>query len=144
MKRLLSVTVLAALLATPAFAAQLYLKEGGVIQAQRVWREGGKVQVLATRHTLTSFEPCEVDMKRTFPRRHRVAKSIAAVQPQAQTAAAAPAGAAANQKPVEKKGGMAFPGLPKLPERTPDSLAPSSGGGAIRQHKKEMAEKLAE
>ena len=145
MKRILCAVLLAAVSATPAFAAKVYLKDGGVIQAKRVWREGGKVQVLATRHTLTSFEPSEIDLKRTFVKRHRAAKNIAAVQPPAQTTAAAPVGAAATQKTIDKKAGITLPNLPKLPERSPDSLVPSSGGGgAIRQQKKEMAEKLAE
>jgi hypothetical protein len=35
--------------------------------------------------------------------------------------------------------------MPKLPEKSPDSLVPSSGsGGVIKQQKKDMAEKLAE
>jgi len=145
MKRILCAALMAAFLATPAFAAKLYLKDGGVIQAKRVWREGGKVHVLATRHTLTSFEKREVDLKRTFPKKHRVAKKSGPVTPQAQTAAAAPSGAAATQKPVDSKARVSLPSLPKLPERSPASLVPSSGaGGTIKQQNKEMAEKLAE
>jgi hypothetical protein len=136
---------LAIVLATPAFAAKLYLKDGGVIQAKKVWREGGRVHVWITRDTMTSFGPSEVDLKRTFVKRHRAVKKVAAVQPQTQTTAAAPNGAAADQKTVEKKAGITLPKLPKLPEKTPDSLVPSSGGGgAIKQHKKEMAEKTGE
>ena len=145
MKRILCAALMTVVMATPAFAAKLYLKEGGVIQAKRVWRSDGKVHVLATRHTMTSFEKSEVDLKRTFVKRHRAARRIGAVTPQAQTTAAAPNGAAAIQKPVAKKAGITLPTLPKLPEKSPDSLAPSSGtGGAIRQQKKEMAEKLGE
>jgi hypothetical protein len=142
MKRILCAVLMSAVLATPAFAAKVYLKDGGVIQAKRVWRADGKVYVLATRHTLTSFEKSEVDLKRTFVKRHRAAKRTGAVAPQAQTAAAAPDGAAADRKPTA---GISLPSLPKLPERSPDSLVPSSGsGGAIKQQKKDMAEKLAE
>lgn len=145
MKRILCAALMAVTLATPAFAAKVYLKEGGVIQAKRVWREGGKVHVLATRHTLTSFEKSEIDMKRTFPKKRRVAKRIGTVGPQAQTKAAAPNGAAEAQKPVDKKAGIALPNLPKLPEKSPESLVPSSGtGGSIKQHKKEMSERLGE
>jgi hypothetical protein len=141
-KRILTVLLLAMVFATPTFAAKVYLKDGGVIQAKRVWRSDGRVYVLATRHTLTSFEPREINLKRTFVKRHRVAKSVAAVQPQVQTAAAAPNGAAATQKTTDKKAGLKLPNLPKLPEKMPDSLVPSSGGGGtIKQHKKEMAEK---
>jgi hypothetical protein len=145
MKRILCAVLMAAVLATPAFAAKVYLKDGGVIEAKRVWRAGGKVQVLATRHTLTSFENSEVDLKRTFVKRRRVARRIGPVTPQAQTAAAVPNGAAATQKPEGRKAGISLPSLPKLPEKSPGSLVPSSGtGGAIRQQKKEMAEKLGE
>jgi seryl-tRNA(Sec) selenium transferase len=145
MKRIVCAALMAAVLATPAFAAKVYLKDGGIIQAKRVWRAGGKVQVLATRHTLTSFENSEIDLKRTFAKRRRVARRISAVTPQAQAAAAVPNGAAATRIPVDRKSRISLPNLPKLPERLPESLAPSSGaGGVIRQQKKEMSEKLAD
>ncbi len=150
MKRITCAVLLMVVLATPAFAAKVYLKDGGVIQAKRVWREGGKVHVLATRHTLTTFEPSEINMKRTFVKRHRMVKKVSAVSPQAQTAvpakgAAPVAGTAAAPKPADKKTGLALPALPKLPEKKPESLVPSSGGGgAIKQHKKEMSERVGE
>jgi len=145
MKRIMCAAVMAVVMATPAFAAKVYLKDGGVIQAKRVWLEGGKVQVLATRHTLTSFEKCEVDLKRTFVKRHRAAKSISAVTPQARTSTAAPKEAAVPQKTVDRKAGISLPNLPKLHEKNPENLVPSSGaGGSIRQNKKEMAEKIGE
>jgi hypothetical protein len=145
MKRILCTALLAVALATPAFAARVYLKDGGVIQAKKVWREGGKVHVWITRDTMTSFEPSEVDLKRTFIKRHRTVKKVAAVKPQAQTTAATPNGVAASQNTVEKKAGVTLPKLPKLPEKSPESLAPSSGGsGTIKQHKKEMTEKTAD
>jgi hypothetical protein len=145
MKRILCAALMAALLATPAFAAKVYLKEGGVIQAKRVWREGGKVYVLATRDTMTSFEPGEIDLKRTFAKKHRAAKTVAVATPQAPAKAAAPNEAAEVQKTAEKKPGMSLPNLQKLPERSPESLVPSSGvGGSIKKQKKEMAEKLGE
>jgi len=145
MRRILSVALVALFLATPAFAAKLYLKGGGVIQAQRVWRSGDRVYVLATRDTMTSFEKSEVNMKRTFPKKTRPVKKIEALEPQAQKKTAAPNGAAEIEKPVEKKTGLTLPSLPKLPERTPESLVPSSGaGGTIKKQKKDMAEKLAE
>jgi len=145
MKRILCAVLMAATMATPAVAAKLYLKDGGVIQAKRVWRSGGKVHVLATRHTETSFERSEVDMKRTFPRKRRVAKKVCAPMPQAKTAVAVPHEAGPVQAPVEKKSGVSLPRLPKLPERSPESLMPSTGaGGTIRQQKKDMSEKLGE
>lgn len=144
MKRILCAVLMAATMATPAVAAKLYLKDGGVIQAKRVWRSGGKVYVLATRDTETSFEKSEVNMKRTFPRKRRVAKKVCAPTPHATTAVAAPHEAAAVQAPVEKKISVALPNLPKLPEKSPESLLPSTGaGGSIRQQKKNM-EKIGE
>jgi hypothetical protein len=130
---------LAVTLAAPAHAKNVYLKSGGIIQAKRVWRADGKVYVLATRHTMTSFEPSEVDLKRTFVKRHRVRKSIAAVHPQVQAAAAAPDGAAASQKTADKKAGITIRSLPQLPGKLPDS-----DSGTIKQHKKEMTEKIAD
>lgn len=103
MKPILFAVMMALALATPVFAAKLYLKDGGVIQAIRVWRSDGKVHVLATRHTETSFEPCEVDMKRTFARRHKAAKKPACVDRQSK--AAAPLGAAIPHKTAEKMSG---------------------------------------
>jgi hypothetical protein len=140
MKRILCAALLAVTLATPSFAAKLYLKDGGVIQAKRVWRADGKVHVLATRHTMTSFEPWEVNLKRTFPKQHRMLKKPVSGGQQMTTTA--PIQAAVPQKPAKKKSGVALPGLP---EKSPESLVPSSGaGGTIRQHKKEMDEKLKE
>jgi hypothetical protein len=145
MNRILCAALMAVLMATPAFAAKLYLKDGGVIQAKRVWRSDGRVYVLATRHTMTSFDKSEVNLKRTFPKRHRAAKRSAAVTPQAEAATAAPSGAAAIQKPADRKAEVSLPSLPKLPEKTPESLVPSTGSaGSIKQHKKEMAERVGE
>ena len=143
MKRAVFAVLMSVVFATPAFAARVYLKEGGFIQAQRVWKEGGKVHVLATRHTITSFETSEVNMKRTFAKKPSPVKKPDAVV--AQAAPAASTEAAVTQKPVEKKSGISLPSLPKLPEKTPESLVPSSGsGGAIKQRKKDMAEKTGE
>jgi hypothetical protein len=139
MKQLLCAALLAITLATPVFAAKLYLKDGGVIQAKRVWRADGRVYVLATRDTQTSFEPWEVNLKRTFPKHHRMVKIVRGGLPHAATAA--PTQSATPQK-TENKNGFS---LPSLPEKSPDSLAPSSGtGGTIRQQKKEMEERLKE
>lgn len=140
MRPILLVVMMLLVLSTPAFAAKLYLKDGGVIEALRVWRSNGKVHVLATRHTETSFQPYEVDMKRTFAKRHKVAKKPAKAC--RLTAAAAPKEATASQKPVEKKAGMSLSSMPKLPKREPQ---PSSGGeGTIRQHRKAIADRIAE
>ncbi|MDA8413121.1 MAG: hypothetical protein M0023_04955 [Desulfobacteraceae bacterium] len=140
MKRILCAALMTVILAAPAFAARLYLKDGGFIQAKRVWRSGGRVYVLATRDTMTSFDTSEVNLKRTFPRRHRSTKKIITVNPRAHTKTAAPKGAAEIQRPVDKKADSSL-----SPPKSPDSLEPSSNaGGVIRQQKKELAEKIAE
>ena len=141
MRRIVGAVVMAAVLAaTPALAAKVYLKDGGYIKAKRVWRADGRVYVLANRDTLTSFDKSEVNLKRTFPKKRAVAKKVEAVAPQ--TATAAPGGAAAAQKASDAKAGVTLPSLPKLPEKSPESLVPSGGtGGKIQQRKKDMAEK---
>jgi hypothetical protein len=96
MKRMMCAVLMAVTLATPAFAAKLYLKDGGYIKAKRVWRADGRVYVLATRDTLTSFDTSEVNLKRTFPKKPVVAKTVEAPAPQ--TATAVPAGAAIKQQ----------------------------------------------
>ncbi|HEY4743695.1 MAG TPA: hypothetical protein VIH45_03490 [Desulfuromonadaceae bacterium] len=142
MKRVLITAVAVGVLALPAHAArQVYLKDGGVIKAQSVWRSHGKVQVLVNRDTLVEFWPAEVEMKRTFPKRHPVPRKQAAAGRQAPTA---PNGPVAVQKPEEKKSGMSLPKMPKLPEAKPESLMPGGDEGAIRKHKREMLEKTGE
>jgi hypothetical protein len=152
MKIIICAILMATVLGTPAFAAKVYLKEGGFIQAKKVWREGGTVHVLVNRDILTTFEVSEVNMKRTFVKKPRLVKKVAAEVPLnavlPQNKEATPNEASAVQKPEEKKKGIALPKLPSLPklsEKSPDSLVPSSGsGGTIKQNKKEMSEKLGE
>lgn len=160
MRRILWAVAMSAALAAPASAARLYLKDGGEIEAQRVWRADDRVHVLVNRDTLTSFEPGEVNLKKTFPPRRRPARATphrarakGAVLPR-KTAASRPAahsvtgGENASAEAAEKKPGRKLPSLPKLPklpEKSPESLVPSSGsGGTIKQRKKEMSERLAE
>ena len=73
MKRIL--TVLLAVLCfsfvvgSTAFAGTLksvYLKDGGVIECQNVWKTNGKIMVLVNRDVLLDFSRDEVDLKKTF------------------------------------------------------------------------------
>lgn len=62
-------------LSAPAFAAQtVYLKDGGMIRAKSVWQRKGKVHVLITRDTMTDFPTSEINMKKTFARKHRLSR----------------------------------------------------------------------
>ena len=142
MKRVLIAALVLCVLVPPAYAArQVYLKDGGVIRAKSVWRSQGKVQVLVNRDTLAEFLPEELDMKRTFPKRHPVLRKKTAAGRQKTTTSN---GQVTVQKPEEKKSGMSISKLPKLPEAKPESLMPASDEGAIKKHKREMVEKAAE
>ncbi len=148
MKMLISgVVLVVSSFAASAFAATVYLKDGGVINAKRVWREGATVRVLINRDSLEVFNASEVNMKRTFtpkPRKVRpqAAAETAPTNPSAHTASAPAPG----QKPAEARG-VQLPKLPSLPSKLPEKSPPSLGGkeeGSIRKHKKEMAEKTGE
>lgn len=130
-----------------ASAARVYLKDGSVIEARKVWRAKGKVVVLVNRQSIAEFSDSEVNLKKTFMRKKRVVKPVdaAAPAPAATTAPGAPAKGAAPvaaqpAKPADKK--IALPSMPtKLPEREP----PRGGeDGTIRKQKKEMEQRLNE
>jgi hypothetical protein len=141
MKRIFCAALMATVLATPAFAAKLYLKDGGVIEAKRVWKGDGRINVLANRDTLTSFAPSEVDLKKTFPkaRKHKKKRVV-----RKKIAAAKPAAAATQQKPGKPAPVSNVAPAPAKPAgttvRTPESLLPKSKTvNTIQQRKKEMA-----
>ena len=143
MKRILLTAALLCLLAAPASAARnVYLKDGGVIQAQSVWRSGGKVHVLVNRDTLTEFNPREINLKRTFPKHKKPAVRRAAASLPG-VAAAVPAAAAPQPAEAGKKLSVSLPALPSLPQKTPPSLG-GNDDGTIRKHNKEMAERVGE
>lgn len=127
--------------AISASAATLFLKDGGTIKAKRIWREKGKVVVLVTRESITSFAASEVNLKKTFPPHHRKKKRAVAkaaegtAQPVVPvTSPAEPAKAPkAAKKPV-----FSVPDVPK-PELT---IPHGSQEGAIRKQKREMEERL--
>ncbi|MDD2737207.1 MAG: hypothetical protein PHF56_25010 [Desulfuromonadaceae bacterium] len=107
MKMILCAILMASVLGTPAFAAKVYLNEGGFIQAKEVWREGDKVHVLVNRDILTTFEAYEVNMKSTFVKKPRHVKKVAAEVPQnavlPQNNEAAPNEDSAVQNPEKKR-----------------------------------------
>lgn len=129
MKRYLLMMLILGTVTSPAFAATaVYLKDGGIIKAKSAWRSKGRVYVLVNRDTLTDFSPAEIDLKRTFIRKRRIAKKPALAANIPGTATTAPSGTGADLKKAE-----------------PENLVPAGGaGGTIRQHKKEMAERAGE
>lgn len=68
--RRIVLTLLALLLlscwAAPALAARVYLKDGGWVEAKKVWRADGRVLALVNRDTLAEFAGDEVDLRKTF------------------------------------------------------------------------------
>jgi hypothetical protein len=45
---------------------EVYLKDGGIIKCQKIWRADGKVMVLVNRDTLVDLSKNEVDLRKTF------------------------------------------------------------------------------
>ncbi len=146
MKRFLLMMIALCMLTTPAVAASVvYLKDGGKIRAKSVWKSQGRVYVLVNRDSITDFSPAEINMKRTFAhKRHIAKKQEPAVASQTTTSTAPSAVEAGSQKTGSKLNSL-INKLPSMPEKTPESLVPSSGsGGTIKKHKKEMAERANE
>lgn len=150
MKRHLWMILALCTLTTPALGAPtVYLKDGGIIRARSVWRSEGRVYVLVNRDTLTDFSPAEIDLKRTFARKQRIVKKRARPASAPVTATATntttPDGVEAEPQKAGNKLKSLLHDLPKMPERKPENLVPSSGaGGTIKQHKKEMMERANE
>jgi len=137
MKQLLIAAALLCVCASPSFAAKLvYLKDGGVIKAQKVWRSEGKVHVLVNRDTLADFNNSEVNLKKTFVKKRSTAKS-------SKKAVVTPVAAIAGAQQEKKKTGISVPKMPALPEKSPEALS-GKEEGSIRKHKREMAEKTGE
>lgn len=48
---------------------EVYLKDGGIIKCQKVWKANGKVMVLVNRDILLDLSKSDVDLKKTFARK---------------------------------------------------------------------------
>lgn len=145
MKNFLLAAAAICVLASPSLAARtVYLKEGGAIKAKSAWRTKGTVHVLVNRDTLTEFSASEIDLKRTFPRKHRVMRKQTPAPAVSPATSVPPAGSAAQQNSAPPGTGIRLPNLPQLSGKSPQSPAPKGEEGAIRKHKKEMAEKTGE
>lgn len=126
--------------AISASAATLFLKDGGTIKAKRIWREKGKVVVLVTRESITSFAASEVNLKKTFPPRHKKKKTGVTKAAGGAAQPVAPATSPAESPKAAKKPMFSVPDVPK-PELT---IPHGSQEGAIRKQKREMEERLNE
>ena len=63
---MLCCTILLAAAAHAKTLKKVYLKTGGIIECQKVWRSDGKVMILVNRDTLVDLAKDEVDLKKTF------------------------------------------------------------------------------
>jgi hypothetical protein len=94
--RLLLLTLLLnASLVTVALARPVYLADGGIIEAQKVWQEEGRVYVLLNRDSLITFSPEEINLQKTFVKKKQVAKTKAVVKSIKVPATTTPAAAVA-------------------------------------------------
>lgn len=56
------------MLAGVCLGKQVYLKDGGIVDAQSAWRRGNKVFVKVNRDIVADFDLSEIDLRRTFPK----------------------------------------------------------------------------
>lgn len=142
---MLCCTILLAAAAQAKTLKKVYLKTGGIIECQKVWRSDGKVMILVNRDTLVDLAKDEVDLKKTFAkkppkavkkakaRKKAAPEAVAATpqafpQPQAKpgavTAAAQEAGEVPEQKPAAPTAKPAAPtAKPAAPTAKPAAPA---------------------
>ncbi len=123
-----------------AAAATLYLRDGGTIKAKRIWRENGKVVVLVTRESITSFAASEVNLKKTFPPRHKKKKAEVANAAGKATQPGTPAASPTEPSKTPKKPAASAPATAGVEREIPHG----SEEGAIRKQKRELEDRLNE
>ena len=137
---LLLALLLNTVLATVVLARPVYLADGGIIEAQKVWQEEGRVYVLLNRDSLITFSPEEINLKKTFTKKRQQVKpqpgkksvpaTVAAKAPVAAPAAASasPAAAPAKATPPSTAGApspVAAKAVPAAKVGTPVATAPA-------------------
>lgn len=131
---LLLILLLNTVLATVALARSVYLADGGIIEAQKVWQEEGRIYVLLNRDSLITFSPEEINLKKTFAKKRQSAtspgkKSVTAKAPAATTAAALPVTAvkpapAPSTAKVDSTAKVSTPPVPAAPAPVAKKPAP--------------------
>jgi hypothetical protein len=131
-------TVIHAGPASAAGAGKVYLKDGAVIDCQKMWRSGSTIMVRVNRDVLLEFPSAEVDLKKTFApktakgagknKRHKASKrktagSVGAVPVQKPLAPAVKPAVPA--KPAAKVG---IPVPPAKGASTPGTVSQGQGG----------------
>lgn len=125
---LLLALVLNAALSTAALARTVYLADGGTIQAQKVWKEEGRIYLLLNRDSLIHFSPEEINLKKTFAKKWP--KPVAEVAPAPVAAAVSPAAKVA--PPVAKAAPVAAAASPATAKAAPP-VAPKPAKPAAKK-----------
>lgn len=135
---LLAVLCFSLVVGSTAFAGTLksvYLKDGGVIECQNVWKTNGKIMVLVNRDVLLDFSRDEVDLKKTFGKKPakipaKIKKKgvkrqkIGAVRPPVQKKAIAQKPPA---RPIQEiDSSVQKPAMPVKPQAAPVAQAPNA------------------
>ncbi len=116
---------------------QVYLMDGGIIDAQSVWRQGNKVFVKVNRDIVAEFAPSEINLRRTFPKpassshqkRRKISVSTTAEAAEAvETARIAPIPVQAAVTPAPKP---AVQNVPSAATPVSKSAAPSVPSPAV-------------
>ena len=123
---LLLALLLNATLATVVLARSVYLADGGIIEAQKVWQEEGRVYVLVNRDSLINFSPEEINLQKTFAKKQqKPTKKVAKVKPVSPPVKTAVAPAVAKEAAVVKPATVATAASAPTPEKvTPAVPAP--------------------
>lgn len=134
---LLLALLLNASLATMALARPVYLADGGIIQAQKVWKEEGRIYVLLNRDSLITFSPEEINLKKTFAQKHRQAAAPSSKKSVPTTVAAkAPATPAAPSATAASPAAVPAKAVPAAKVATPAATAPAPAAAPVPVAKK--------
>ncbi len=145
MKKIFYAVALVLVWSVAAQAAVVYLKGGGQIKAQKVWRKKGAVVVLVNRDSITTFANSELNLKKTFPPRKKRVKPVEAGVNVPAAGAGSSVQATTNPAVSPPAKGEKKSLLPALPNKLPEREIPKSGEeGTLRKQKREMEQKLNE
>lgn len=133
---LLSCIILLAAAAQAKTTKEVYLKDGGIIECQKVWQANGKVMVLVNRDTLVDFSRDEVDLQKTFAKKHvkgvkkgkarkKAVSKPGAVMPQAVSQPPAKPGAVAATTQNTGRAPSAKPAPPTSPQPATPTAKPA-------------------
>lgn len=120
------------------YGKQVYLKDGGIIEAQSAWRKGGKVYVKVNRDIVADFTPDEIDLRRTFPKAKTSRRHIqhaAAVKAEPAKGATVPAQASPAPTAAKPEQKAAVQPKPSSARPAPKAAAPAVSTAAAPAQK---------